>query len=424
MESEKKKKSGGKIAAVILMAAIAIFLLSWYFDFGEDDSAPEYMSFTTISAMDSMTLEWKQHDDVQYYEIFRKDITDDFVEDDVSVSRDQYTRLDMVEDGQHKYTDRNVEFGHCYAYVIDGYHKSFGRIKHICSSYEDGSVEYDTVGLAKPELLNNGEGENHENSKSKIFLYLQCIGGLEPTGAVLYRKSSEDDTYKTVDYKILGDGKINSGCELLDKTVKPGETYTYKIRTSIEEGGQTYYSQDSRTVTIPAVNFKATYEVKAMTEAWSGDEEAAKDHTFVIEVTSEEDNGDTVFIKKPKALYRVSKDKEGKKLCDFNAKLVGYSTEYAEDQTQWESVPKEGVTLPAGENLYLQYELSQAKESPDDSVETPAELFFGGDEAACSKLIMDGDASGGAEYHGPGYGNTIMSLDLVKKKGTAYCDFD
>lgn len=396
---KKNKRIGTLITALIVVLAGIVFFAGGF----SGDKGGEYIGFSTQPSFDSIQMKWKQRDDVHYYEISRAEVTFDAEGEAVTLPRDAYEPVKTVAGDKRRYTDRDVETGHTYAYVVEGYKKSFGHLKCVCTTYEDGSIEYETAGLGRPALLNNGEGENHTNSKDKIYLYVQCYTGVEPTGGILYRKGSDEDKYRVIDYKLLSKEGFSSGCEILDDTVTPGVTYRYKIRTTAEDKEKSYQSPKSTAIRIPAVNFDARYDVQAMTE-----EGFAK--AFVIRVSSDAYNGTTLFTDEA-AQYQVRyTDPETKQ--DVSAVFDAALQESSVDGQTWQAVKKR-VRLTAGSTIYLKYALS--------GEDTP---YFGSNTAAESVLSMDGYESGGAVYEGSGCGATMMTLDLVKEAGEACCDFD
>jgi len=398
-----KKTKPKRILTIVVLAAAAVLLfggLYW------DNGTSEHIGITAQSAVDSITIKWKKQENVQYFEVYRADITDQ--EEYVFPGRDAYEKIATVLGDENSYIDADVEKGHTYGYAVSGFHRSFGHSKEICTSFIEDDVAYETVGPAKPGLLNDGEGENYENSKDALHLYLTVYNGTEPTGIEIYRKSSTDKDFVKINCTI------KNGCEILDDSVTPGETYTYKARTYVEEQGDRVYSPFSDELTIPAVNLIAGYEVEVAGGA--GD-------TFAIRVTSDAYNGDTAFDAKMPAQYFVQKTKKRTEYT-FAAKLIGCSKSSSGDKIKWEDVPKKGVKIKAGESIYLQYKLSAWEGYCDEGTDKNADIYFGGSDAYESIIVMDGIDSGGVEYVGSGYGDTVMNLDLVTGEGDAYCNFD
>ena len=391
------RKTGRKISAILMIIAAAVVLFGGCGLF-HNDSAEKHIGFSTEAAVDSITLKWKKQDDIDYYEIYRTDISEGVYNgDETSLRSKDYENIAQVNGDQRVYRDTDVISGHTYAYVVSGFHKSFGHVKQVCTSFIEDNITYETAGLSKPGLLNNGDGENYENSKNSIYLYCEVYDGIDPDGTEVYRKSNTDPDYKKIKCKYLDSEK-----EILDDTVTPGETYTYKARTYAEQDGRKYFSPDSDEVTIPAVNFSADYDVETVDITES---------MLIIKVMSAAGNGVTSFDAGMPARFTVKKDSQREGRC-FSAKLIGWSKTSSATNEQWNDVPKNGVQIRAGESIFLKYQLS-AWDDGDVSINEPE----------CA-LFMDNTDWGGAKYDGSGRGTTIMTLDLLTGKGTAYCDWD
>ena len=392
------------IVVIVIIAALA--LLFGGKNLWDGAGEGEHMGISLEPAIDSINIKWKKQDDVQFFEVYRVDIT--VTEEGYYPAFDDYEKIATVPGDEKSCEDTDVETGRTYGYAVSGFYRSFGHTKQVCTSYIEDDVTYEVAGLAKPVLLNNGEGENYENSKDEIHLYLGAYSGIEPEGVELYREGSKDDDFAQIDCQL------ENGCEIQDDSVVPLETYTYKARTFVEEKGQKTYSPYSDEVTIRAVNLIADYDVDVI--------ESAKD-TFAIKVTSGKFNGPTAFNTEMPAQYFVQKTKKRTE-CTFAATLIGCSKSSGGDKIQWEDVPKKGVKIKAGESIYLQYKLSAWEGYCDEGTDQHADIYFGGSDAYESIIVMDGIDSGGVEYVGSGYGDTVMNLDLVTGEGDAYCNFD
>ena len=397
METKRhKRQTIGRIAAIVLVIA-AMLVFGGCSGSSHGDSEVKHFGFSTEAAPDSITLKWKKQEDVDHYEIYRVDITEgNYREDETLLKLEDYETVATLNGDSRSYQDTDVESGHTYAYVVSGFRENSGDAEQVCTSFIEDSITYETAGLAKPALLNNGEGENHENSADELYLYCEFYEGMEPDGVELYRKGSNNSDYTQIDFKTL-----DSVREILDDTVTPGEIYTYRAKTYAERDGQRYYSPFSDEVTIPAVNLVAEYDVETIDST---------DDTLIIKVTSAGANGITTFDNSMPARYTLKKDSKSKGQC-FSAALTGWNKTNAADD-QWQDVSKNGVSIKAGESVCLKYKLSPWKDSDVefDDVE--------------SLLFMDETEAGGAKYDGSGSGTTIMSLDLLAGKGRAYCDWD
>ena len=403
-KENKNNKVRGIVTIIVLIAA-AVILFGGK-SFWDGAGSGEHIGISTEPTLDSINIKWKKQDDVQFFEVYRVDITD--TEEGYYPAFDEYEKIATVLGDEKSYDDTDVETGRTYGYVVSGFYRSFGHTKQVCTSYIEDDVTYEVAGLAKPVLLNNGEGENYENSKDELHLYLEAYSGVEPEGVELYRKGSKDEDFALIDCEL------EDGCEITDDSVTPGETYNYKARTFVTEKGEKTYSPFSDELTISAVNLFADYDVKVL---------GSKGDTFAIEVTSRAYNGITSFDASMPAQYSVQKDKKSGRNV-FAASLTGFCKSYSGDKTEWQDVPKKGVKIKAGESVCLQYKLSIWEGYVDDENEISEDVYFGGSDAVESYLTMDGSDSGGAKYYGSGAGVTVMGIDLVKGTGHAYCDFD
>lgn len=404
MTTKSRKKAVAMIAgivAIIVVVVLCAVCIGW----PNAGNSETLMWLSTESAIDSITLSWDERDGIGYYEIFRTDISGtDYGNEDVVPDLKDYELIAEVDGATSSYTDEDVETGHTYGYAVTGFSGLFGFTKEVCTTYEQGSITYETAGPGKPGLLNNGDGENYENSKDCIYLYVESYEGMDPDGVELYRKGSAD-----ADFEVIGFTRQDSDKEIKDDTVEPGETYTYRARTFVNQDDRKVHSPYSDEITIPAVNFSAEYSIETI---------SSTDDTFVIRVTSGEYNGETVFDSDMPAKYTVQKDENGA-VSVFSAILIAYSN----DNDSWQDVPEEGVSIDAGDCIFLKYKLS-AYDGYDENADPEAEVFFGGNEAVQSELFMDETDCGGAKYFGSGSGCTIMTLDLVTGEGKAYLDWD
>ena len=169
MKRTNRKRISVICIAVLVIAAAVYMLPAGHPGILQNETDDQYLGFSTEAALDSITIKWKPRDHVDYYEICRLDISEN---GDSIPALKEYEKIASVNGEKRSYTDTDTVPGHTYAYVITGFRKSFGRSKQICTSFEENCVTYETAGPAKPGLLNNGNGENYENSKDKIYLYL------------------------------------------------------------------------------------------------------------------------------------------------------------------------------------------------------------------------------------------------------------
>ena len=119
-----KKTKSKRILTIVVLAAAAVLLfggLYW------DSGTGEHIGITAQSAVDSITIKWKKQENVQYFEVYRADITDQ--EEYVVPGRDAYEKIATVLGNEKSYMDTDVEKGHTYGYAVSGFHRSFGHSK-------------------------------------------------------------------------------------------------------------------------------------------------------------------------------------------------------------------------------------------------------------------------------------------------------
>lgn len=206
-----------------------------------------HISFSTKPGVKSIKLRWKKQSDVSCYKIYRKDVTGKKIILGTDIPFSTFKKIAKVSGKTKVYRDKSVKTGHTYAYVLIGYKKESGKLKKVCSSWNDGVLRYDTAGLCKPDLLNGGRGEFYSNSKAKIYLFVQLDSGMSAKGVIVYRKAKGESKFKKIKVKTLEDGTV-----LLDKNVKANKVYYYKVRTWIRKSGKKYTSKASNVIKIKA----------------------------------------------------------------------------------------------------------------------------------------------------------------------------
>ena len=368
----------------------------------------KHLSITSMhGTLNSMELKWKKPKGVKvtYYNIYKRNVTKDLKDDDPSFTFNGYKKAAKISGNSTSYTDKKVKRGEWYSYEIRGYYKRSkkAKAKLVCTSYIEGCFSYDIVGLQPPDLLNVGYGEFYTNTTKKLYLYPQITNGPEPTGIEVYRKSESDTKFKKISVSLTDVKPFGPGSVLIDKSVTPGEVYTYKVRTTKKVNGKIYRSKFSNKVTIPAVNMHGEYSVSAVTPA--GDTS-----TFDIKLTSKKNNGKTTFGKSLKMIYSsdgaVSPDLD----YEFNVRLISYS----KDGTTWCDIPDEGAVLRAGETIYLRFEFFNENGSTTGA--------FTGNTTGSILYWLDGGKT--LQYQSSGRGWLSMTLYLGDGTGRAFVDFD
>ena len=198
-------------------------------------------------------------DSVSRYEIYRKDVTGAiYTSDDVPF--EEYDKVGSVSGEQTDFDDKDVTNGHYYTYVVRG----FDGDKIICDSFSRNVTQYECAGLAKPDLIDNGYGENNENSPKCLYLLVQIDSGMSADGIEICRRAKGEDKFSRIKpgkVQSEDDGYGTFTFEIEDTSVKPGNLYEYKVRTFVEENGERVESEYSDIVQMSSVNFIGQYKV-------------------------------------------------------------------------------------------------------------------------------------------------------------------
>lgn len=358
--------------------------------------------------LDSVRVAWRQKEGAVKYKLYRADVSTLAN----NGSGDYPTRIDYKKIGTVKnktvYHDKNIKKWRYYAYLVEAYDK---KGKLIASTRADDSISYACKGLGRPVLGNGGYGENHTNTRKKLYLYIAAddYGAgyyTKNVQAVIYRKTAGGNKYKKLATGTLKDGFL----EYADKKVKSGKKYSYKVQLIKKAGRKTYKSKKSKAVTIPAVNFSPAYKVRCLTPAGKWQDRGKQEITFTLANKSKY-NGTM------KILPSGGPEYDSATYFALNAKgeTAEYPfrfTEYSKDGKVWKMIPAGGVKLPKKEILFLKGEILRGEEK---------DICFGGTTGKVSYISVEG---GSMEYDGPGIGETFGTFDFRTGKGSAYLEWD
>ena len=359
----------------------------------------KHIGYRTTPTMKVIKIKWKKQKKISFYRLYRLDVTGWNEGKNGSPTMDQYKRIAKLSGKRKSYKDRKVKPGHSYAYQSEGYRKSNGKAKLVCTTYLKDYYQEDNIGLSRPWLLNTGDGEFYTNSPRCLYLYYDVYTGVQPKDAVVYRKE-DAGAYRKISVK-WEKKRHGPGSTFWDNTVRPGHTYTYKLKSTVKKGKKRYYSAFTNEVIIPAVNFAGEFNVKCLTPA-------GKTDTFLIQLTSKANNGVMTLAEykdEEGTLDNGYSVTSGKESQSYPMRLVGYSW----DNKVWQGMPAKGVLLKAGQSIYLKCKMEG--ESP----------YFGGSTATVSEIsLMDPSV----KYDGPGAGDSILYIDLCKGTGRVHMNFD
>lgn len=350
------------------------------------------VSYETTSHPGSIHIKWKvakatssSTDDSEQaassasrYEIYRKDITGAvYTSDDVPF--EDYDKIGSTSGEQSDFDDRKAENGHYYTYVIRGFDDAD---KIVCDNFKSNVTQYACAGLAKPDLINNGYGENNENTPKRLHLLVQIDGGMSADGIKVYRKADSEDEFTLIRPEKVhyeDDGYGMGSFEIEDTSIKPGNIYTYKVRTFAEESGERVESEYSDTVKMYAVNFVGQYKISGL----SVDSGSSR---LSLTLESDPENG-KLSLRKGAAATLVVKNSKGKEKT-FDLKL------------------EHKKAIKAGEKMTLTFVCGGKLPKMDEPEGT---------------LTIEDE---GTEYDIGIIGYTTLELDLAKGTGTAFTDYD
>ncbi len=392
-----------KRMTLLLTLVITVVMSSFCFadeSFAAGNDA-KYMGLDLKPAMKSIKLKWKKRSGIKYYVLCKKDVTKIIAKDpDAKVKLSQYKKLKRINAAKKKkyaFTDKKVKKNHYYAYVIKAYKIKGGKKTLAYTNYEGVIDEYRCPGLDRPEILNDGDGENHSNTLRKVYLYISSYYGVDPQGAVIYRKAEGETKYKKIKAKK---SEKNTFTSYVDTTVKAGKTYYYKAKVYKKIRGKKYYSKKSKAFMIQDANTEGLYSIQSMTPAGEVKE-------FVIRLSSKASNcnADLLFEKGAEAEYNSSSSQT------YRIVLAGYS----HDNKSWSDIPEKGLILGGKDTIYLKF---RAK---DDEV-----MKYDADTAE-SKVYADPDVSGSnlIKYRTNGYfKDSVFELDIQGGSGYAHKLYD
>lgn len=212
---------------------------------------------------------------------------------------------------------------------------------------------------------------------------------LRPDGVVFYKKIN--GTYQ----KIQNIKSKKKNYCYIDRDVKFGKRYSYKIRTYRIVNGKKKYSKYSPALKLYAVNYNGEYELQVLTE---GDREVS---ALEVSLTPKEGVGNAWIMMDGESCYSYRKDK-GSDFVYTSLKLVAYGTEYG----NWIPVSSEHVILRAGTTTYLKFEEERSGQP----------FYFA--KSGVEKSMLWGMW---VKYAGMDY---LLEIDFLKGSAVSYMDED
>ena len=334
----------------------------------------EKIGYKTSSHPSEIEVSWKSRNEASRYEIYRIDITGAIYTSD-NVPFKKYEKVGRVSGTTYRCADTAVKNGRYYAYAIRG----FNGEKLVCDSFDPNITQYECAGLARPDLIDNGYGENYVNGPDALYFYVQIDGGMAAESIELYRKAEGEKSFSPVEAETISSGEDGKSFELKDTHVRPHTKYTYKVRTATKESGETVKSDFSETVTLYAINFVGKYKVIEI----KSDPDKNK---LTLKIKSDENNGVLRIGKGAPAVLRIDDDGDEESTYDF-------------------TLDQKKVVQP-GQEALLEF-TSVGGRIPDT-------------DGLKATLNIEDE---GIRYDEFG-GYTTLSLDLASKSGTVFADYD
>lgn len=350
-----------------------------------------WFGFTTKSNMNSITLKWDKQKGVKYYKIYKKDITKTYKDTDKTYKKKSFKKLAKVT--KKTYKDKKVKRNRVYIYYIDGYNKK-GKV--IYSTYTKGMNDPQSANIFAPWALNRDNGEDESNTPNIIRVEAMRYIGVKPDKYIFYRKAKGEKKFKKI-----GTKKYKSGSAIFeDKTVKPLNTYKYKMKAYKKYKKKSYYSKFSDEVKIKALNSAPKYRVESITRAYKGNE-------AIIKLTSADKYNGATMISDSLISDYCYKFADASPELIFYAKLTGYSM----DNNNWMTFGGP-VRLDAEESIYLKFKLEDSGQNDEKT-----EPVFGGNVVKQSIFKCP---STSISYYGSSSAMDDVMLDLVTGEGTSY----
>lgn len=229
------------------------------------------------------------------------------------------------------YTDKKLKEGQKYVYIVRAYKSVKGKQRLVGETAEEENV----TGPGQVQWFEYQRSDT-DFSPKQIELSFSVPNGIKPTGYQIYRRIP-GDKYKKI--KTLKLSAKQSGLEeisYIDKTVKAGQTYYYKVRAYKKSGRKTYYGKKSEELKMSAVHYDGEFASDIM-------EEDASEGTVTLCLTSEKHNG-TLCVD-PNLLSIYLEDSSENEEPDVKLKAWSF------DGKTWNKDKK--IMLSAGKKIYL-----------------------------------------------------------------------
>lgn len=292
-------------------------------------------------------LTWEKHS-VTEYEIYRAKVNK-------KGKAGKYRKIAAVPGKKRAYVDK-VAYKKRFGYRVRGYTQ---KGKKKVYQYLGEVDLYAGVGQTS---WADGQKTDSEISPKAIPLAFSQPEGMEPTAYEIYRGTNGKDFKKLATLK----SKKMSGT-YTDKSVGSGKMYYYKVRAYRTMDGRKCYGSYSSVMKLGAVRRVGKYAAAVMPA------EEQETSLLVLKLTSDKENGETVFQKNQfqKVTYHYL-NPESKESVFLQMKAVAYSL----DNEEWQKLSGK-VALPAGQTIYFKLETKDGSTFQSAALQSPKGAMVG-----------------------------------------------
>ena len=326
----------------------------------------------TYSKLNGIKVAWKKKKGAKKFRVYRLVKKNNYFDENNYPKRSDFKKYKTTK--KRSFLDKKTKKGRYYSYFVDVVNKK-GRV--IASSWME-NCDMAIRGIDRPSVSNQGYGEDYSNTPHKLYLYISPGDGYtsKKMKYQLFRKAEGDKKFKKIRTAKYPRGWSDEYC---DKTVTPGKTYIYKVKSFLKKGKKKYTSKYSETCVIPAVEFKATYKVESITK--SGIYYGKSMEAVIKFSNGQKYNGKTTFQGRT---YYNSIGKAG----SFSYEMV--LTAYSEDNKNWIDARNKRVEIPTNGSVYIKFEIKTTK--PEEDKIIPPEKWER--RGIRKSFMMDSDGRG------------------------------
>lgn len=266
---------------------------------------------------------------------------------DSSERKGTFHTVATLKKGSTSYTIKGLNKDNYYYFRILGYTKNKGKLILTYKTYEQQLLG--RTGICVPYLLYD-EYLDYHFSPTEIGLPIAVSDyGVKPDYYQIYRKNCDVSDSK---YKKIATIKSDKAY-YMDKSVLPGNTYLYKVRSYKTINGKKVYSLWSSAEKITAVNQYGTFHLKKISAS-------EDDKTLIVQLTSDmEYNADLCFLHNNNYNFSL-KNKAPSSYTPLQ--LISYS----KDSVSWTDVLPSGTDITLKSNQSVYFKLKIASDTQND----------------------------------------------------------